>query len=203
MGFSHGMNDATKCMGIITIALVTGTNARLLDGLPGWLSWLKTNQGSDPLHLSIGDKIELLLPSWLQFGYMPSPVDVTSQGVPDWVVVVCALTMAAGTAAGGWKIIKTLGHRMVKLQPVHGFAAETTAATVLAVTGSLGMPVSTTHAITTSIMGVGCAKRFSALKLKVVEKIIWAWILTLPATAFVSFSLVWLGNAIGLLHFPH
>ena len=108
---------------------------------------------------------------------MPSPADVKSQGIPNWVVVVCALTMAAGTAAGGWRIIKTLGHRMVKLQPVHGFAAETTAATVLAITGTLGMPVSTTHAITTSIMGVGCAKRFSALKLKVVERIIWAWIL--------------------------
>ena len=100
-------------------------------------------------------------------------------------------------AAGGWKIIKTMGHKMVKLQPVHGFAAETTAATVLAITGSLGMPVSTTHAITTSIMGVGCAKRFSALKLKVIEKIIWAWILTIPATAGVAFGLVWLCNRVG------
>jgi PiT family inorganic phosphate transporter len=105
--------------------------------------------------------------------------------------------MAAGTAAGGWKIIKTMGHKMVKLQPVHGFAAETTAATVLAVTGSLGMPVSTTHAITTSIMGVGCAKRFSALKLKVIERIIWAWILTIPATAGVAFALVWICNRLG------
>jgi PiT family inorganic phosphate transporter len=90
---------------------------------------------------------------------------------------------------------------MVKLQPVHGFAAETTAATVLAVTGSMGMPVSTTHAITTSIMGVGCAKRFSALKLKVVERIIWAWILTIPATAGLSFGLVWLAHRIGWLQF--
>ena len=137
------------------------------------------------------------LPTFLQFGYMPGPVDVKSQGIPNWVVVVCALTMAAGTAAGGWRIIRTLGHKMVKLQPVHGFAAETTAATVLAVTGSMGMPVSTTHAITTSIMGVGCAKRFSALKLKVVERIVWAWIMTIPATAGVAFGLVWLGHAVG------
>jgi PiT family inorganic phosphate transporter len=140
-----------------------------------------------------------LLPGFLQFGYMPSPADVKSQGVPNWVVIICALTMAAGTAAGGWRIIKTLGHKMVKLQPVHGFAAETTAATVLAVTGSLGMPVSTTHAITTSIMGVGCAKRFSALKLKVVERILWAWILTLPATAGVTFGLIWLGYKVGFI----
>jgi PiT family inorganic phosphate transporter len=114
-------------------------------------------------------------------------------------VVLCALTMAMGTAAGGWRIIKTLGHKMVKLQPVHGFAAETTAATVLAVTGSLGMPVSTTHAITTSIMGVGCAKRFSALKLKVIEKILWAWVLTIPAAAGVAYLLVQLGRAVGFV----
>lgn len=192
MGFSHGMNDATKCMGIITLALVAATSKGLFVNLPDWASWLATKEGSDPFHLTLGDTVVSWLPSFLQFGYMPSPVDLKSQGIANWVVVVCALTMAAGTAAGGWKIIKTLGHKMVKLQPVHGFAAETAGATVLAVAASLGMPVSTTHAITTSIMGVGCAKRFSALKLKVVERIIWAWILTLPATAGVAFSLVWL-----------
>ncbi len=202
MGFSHGMNDATKCMGIITLSLVAGTKAGVFENAPWLLSFLKTPEGSDPLHLSIGDKIELMLPTWLQFGYMPNPVDATSQSVPDWVVVICALTIAAGTAVGGWRIIRTLGHKLVKLQPVHGFAAETTAATVLAVTGALGMPVSTTHAITTSIMGVGCAKRFSALKFKVVEKIVWAWILTLPATALLAFAIVWICFAAGLIHPP-
>jgi PiT family inorganic phosphate transporter len=133
---------------------------------------------------------------------MPDPVDFKKPGVPSWVVVVCALTMAAGTAAGGWKIIKTMGHKMVKLQPVHGFAAETTAATILAVTGTLGMPVSTTHAITTSIMGVGCAKRFSALRLNVVERILWAWVLTIPATAGLSFLFVWLGVKSGMIVMP-
>jgi PiT family inorganic phosphate transporter len=201
MGFSHGMNDATKCMGIITLALVAATKAGLFAGIPDWLGFLRTAEGSDPLTLGIGDRFMALLPNWLQFGYMPAPVDVKSQGVPAWVVVVCALTMGAGTAAGGWKIIKTMGHKMVKLQPVHGFAAETTAASVLAVTGSLGMPVSTTHAITTSIMGVGCAKRFSALKLKVIEKILWAWILTIPATAGVAYGLVWGMNKAGWIQF--
>jgi len=90
---------------------------------------------------------------------------------------------------------------MVKLQPVHGFAAETAGATVLAVAATLGMPVSTTHAISTSIMGVGCAKRFSALKLKVVERILWAWVMTLPVTATLAFSLVWLCNRIGWIRF--
>jgi PiT family inorganic phosphate transporter len=199
MGFSHGMNDATKCMGIITLALVAGTESGHLENLPQTLSFLRTPEGSDPMHLGLGDRLAKMLPSWLQFGYMPNPVDTKSQSVPDWVVIVCALTMAAGTAAGGWKIIRTLGHKMVKLQPVHGFAAETTAATVLAVTGSLGMPVSTTHAITTSIMGVGCAKRFSALKFNLVERIVWAWVLTIPATSLVAFGLVWAGYAIGWL----
>ncbi len=112
------------------------------------------------------------------------------EGIKLWIKVICALTMAAGTAAGGWRIIKTLGHKMVKLQPVHGFAAETTGATVLATAAHFGMPVSTTHAITASIMGVGSAKAFSALKLTVVETIVWAWVLTIPASAIVAYALV-------------
>ncbi len=199
MGFGHGMNDATKCMGIITLALVAATNEGLFKHVPDWLSFLVTKDGSNPFSLSLGDNFMAWLPNGLQFGYMPAPVDVKSQGIPNWVVVLCALTMAAGTAAGGWRIIKTMGHKMVKLQPVHGFAAETTAATVLAITGHYGMPVSTTHAITTSIMGVGCAKRFSALKLKVVERILWAWVLTIPATGGVAFGLVWCLIKLGVI----
>jgi PiT family inorganic phosphate transporter len=199
-GFSHGMNDATKCMGIITLALVAATSSGLFAHLPSWAGFLVTKEGSDPFALSLGDKIMSWLPNFLQFGYMPNPVDVKSQGIPNWVVVLCALTMAAGTAAGGWRIIKTMGHKMVRLQPVHGFAAETTAATVLAVTGTMGMPVSTTHAISCSIMGVGCAKRFTALKLGVVERIVWAWILTIPVTAGVSFCLVWACVKTGIVH---
>ena len=85
--------------------------------------------------------------------------------------------------------------------PGSAFEGANSAATVLAVTASFGMPVSTTHAITTSIMGVGCAKRFSALKLKVVERILWAWIMTLPATAGVAFALVWLMSKVGFVKF--
>ncbi len=201
MGFSHGMNDATKTMGIITLALVAATNTGILNDVSGFFAFLKTPEGSDPLHLPVGSHLISLLPSWLQFGYMPPIGDAKSQVVPPWVVVTCALTMAAGTAAGGWKIIKTMGHKMVKLQPVHGFAAETTAATVLFVTGTLGMPVSTTHAITTSILGVGCAKRFNALKLGVIERIIWAWIFTIPITALIGFGLVWCSTKVGLIKF--
>ena len=107
--------------------------------------------------------------------------------------------MCAGTAAGGWRIIRTLGHKMVKLHPVHGFAAEATGATVLLTAAHFGMPVSTTHAITTSIMGVGCAKGFNALKLRVVERILWAWVLTIPASGAVAYGLVRLARAMGWL----
>jgi PiT family inorganic phosphate transporter len=105
--------------------------------------------------------------------------------------------MAAGTAGGGWRIIKTLGHKIVRLHPVHGFAAETAGATVLLAAAHFGMPVSTTHAISTSIMGVGCAKRFSALKWTVVERILWAWLLTIPASSIVGYTLVRLARAGG------
>lgn len=122
------------------------------------------------------------LPSWLGF----LKIHDKSASIPMWIIITCALTMAAGTYAGGWKIIKTLGHKMVKMKPVHGFAAETTAATILATTGYLGMPVSTTHTITTSIMGVGAAKRWNAIQWSLVERILWAWVMTIPATALLS-----------------
>ena len=132
------------------------------------------------------------LPNWLQFLHTPK------FEIAIWVKVMCALTMAAGTAAGGWRIFRTLGHKVVKLHPIHGFAAETTAATVLVVAAKFGMPVSTTHAISTSIMGVGAAKSFKALKWDLVEKIIWTWFLTLPATGVIAYLLVRLCSAVGL-----
>jgi len=102
--------------------------------------------------------------------------------VPKWVVVSCALAMGLGTLAGGWRIIHTMGSKMIKLQPINGFAAETTAALIITAASNLGIPVSTTHIISTSIMGVGSAKRFSAVKWRVVGNIVIAWILTFPVT---------------------
>jgi len=158
MGWSHGSNDAQKTMGIIFLALAAATQAGSLENLPSWLGFL----------------------------YMPDLGK--DSAIPAWIKITCAIVMALGTAAGGWKIIKTMGHKMVKLQPVHGFAAETTAATVLSATAVLGMPVSTTHAITTSIMGVGCAKNIKSLNIPVITRILWAWVLTIPATAFLAWS---------------
>ena len=125
------------------------------------------------------------LPSWLGFLRVPDK----SAEIPFWIITTCAVVMAAGTYAGGWRIIKTLGHKMVKMKPVHGFAAETTAATILAVTGIMGMPVSTTHTITTSIMGVGAAKRWNAIQWSLVERIVWAWVMTIPATALLAYGI--------------
>ena len=105
-----------------------------------------------------------------------------------WDKVLCATVMAAGTWAGGWRIIRTLGHKLVHLKPINRFAAEATGATILAVSGKLGMPVSITHSITTSIMGVGMARSLRALKWTVAERIVWAWVMTIPATGALGWT---------------
>ena len=105
--------------------------------------------------------------------------------------------MAAGTAAGGWRIIKTLGHKMVKLHPIDGFAAETASATILVTAAHFGMPVSTTHSISTAIMGVGFGKNPRALKITVIERIVWAWILTIPAAGGIAYGMFRLVEMMG------
>jgi len=116
---------------------------------------------------------------------------VTSSEVPTWVVVSCALAMGAGTMAGGRRIMRTLGMRIVKLYPVHGFAAETGAASVLLFTAHFGLPVSTTHTITSSILGVGATKRLSAVRWGVTTKILSAWVFTMPGAGMLG-ALVYL-----------
>ena len=111
--------------------------------------------------------------------------------VPVWVILLAAGAISLGTAAGGWRIIRTMGTRVVKLDPVHGFAAETTAATVIFGASHLGMPVSTTHVISSAIMGVGASDRLSAVRWGVATNIVWAWILTIPASGVVA-ALSWL-----------
>jgi inorganic phosphate transporter, PiT family len=108
--------------------------------------------------------------------------------VPLWVMVLCAVAMSAGTAIGGWKIIKTLGVRLVHLEPVHGFAAEASAATVIEIASHIGLPLSTTHIISSTIMGVGATKRLSAVRWGVAGRIVMAWVLTLPACALLSWG---------------
>jgi len=106
--------------------------------------------------------------------------------VPLWVILVAATAISLGTAAGGWRIIKTMGTKVVKLDPVHGFAAETTAATVIFTATQLGMPVSTTHVISSAIMGVGSSDRLKTVRWGVARSIVAAWILTLPASGLTA-----------------
>jgi PiT family inorganic phosphate transporter len=162
MGFMHGTNDAQKTMGIVALALVAGTKTGAFDHLPTWLSFLHT----------------------------PPPEPGKDLEIAVWIKALCAVTMAMGTAAGGWRIIRTLGHKMVKLHPINGFAAETSSALVIFGATELGIPVSTTHNISASIMGVGAAKRPGAVNWGVVEKMVWAWILTIPVSGLISYLFV-------------
>ena len=161
MGVAHGMNDAQKSMGIIALALAGATSAGQFAHLPPWLGFLRVAGSAEG-------------------GF----------NIPVWVTVLAALTMAAGTAGGGWRIIKTLGHKMVKLHPINGFAAETSSAFVIIVASIFGLPVSTTHVVSSAIMGVGASKRFNAVRWTVVERMVWSWILTLPISAFMTWVLV-------------
>jgi len=161
MGFSHGLNDAQKTMGIIALALASATSAGSLDHLPGWLNFLR--------------------------------VDADAKGqfeIATWIKATCAVVMAMGTMAGGWRIIRTLGHKMVKLHPINGVAADIASSSVIVTASALGIPVSTTHNVSAAIMGVGAAKRLNAIKWTVVERMVWAWILTIPIAGTLAYFMV-------------
>lgn len=168
MGLSHGLNDAQKTMGIIALALAGATTAGTFDGMPAWLGFLRIEESAErPFEIAL------------------------------WIKLLCAVVMAAGTAAGGWRIIKTLGHKMVKLHPINGFAAETASASVILTASHFGIPVSTTHNISSAILGVGVAKRANAIRWTVVERMIWAWILTLPVTGTLAWLFVQAARVLG------
>ena len=137
MALSHGLNDAQKTMGVITLAL-------------------------------------------LLFG------EIDSVEIPLWVKLLCAGAMCMGTAVGGWKIVKTMGHRIFKLEPVHGFAAETATGCVITCASLMGAPVSTTHTVSAAIFGVGSSKRLSAVRWGVAGQLVTAWVLTLPCAGAVG-----------------
>lgn len=111
-------------------------------------------------------------------------------GIPLWVMLSCATAMGLGSGAGGWRIIKTVGRKVMELQPIHGCVAEMSAATVILAASHFGAPISTTHTISSTIMGVGMSRRLSAVRWKVVANVIWAWILTMPASALISWLCV-------------
>ncbi len=147
MGFSHGLNDAQKTMGIITLAI-------LID-----------RAGGDAT--KVPDEFE----------------------IEAWVKVSAAVVMGIGTSVGGWRVIRTMGLRLTKLEPVHGFAAETGAAAVITGAGYLGIPVSTTHAIGSAIMGVGATERLSAVRWGVAGQVVTAWVVTWPSCMLLGYFL--------------
>ncbi|MGA9332960.1 MAG: inorganic phosphate transporter [Rudaea sp.] len=161
MGLSHGMNDAQKTMGIIALALAGATAAGSLDRLPHWLEFLRVQTDAHG-----------------------------NFGIAIWIKVLCAAVMATGTMVGGWRIIRTLGHKMVKLHPINGVAADISSSSVIITSSVLGIPVSTTHNVSAAIMGVGAAKRFNAIRWTVVERMVWAWILTIPIAGGLAYLLV-------------
>jgi inorganic phosphate transporter, PiT family len=146
MAFSHGLNDAQKTMGVITLAV------------------LLNEAGTG--------------------GNVPEEFEI-----PLWVILSAASVIALGTMVGGWRVIRTMGLRLTKLEPVQGFAAETSAAAVITVAAQFGIPVSTTHAIGSSIMGVGATKRFSAVRWGVAGQVVSAWVLTWPSCLLLGYML--------------
>jgi len=126
-----------------------------------------------------------------------SVAEVKEVPVPTWVIISCATAMALGTASGGWRIMKTMGHKIIRLRPINGFAAETAAASVILVASHMHAPVSTTHVISASIMGVGASKRVSAVRWGVARRILIAWVLTIPISALVAASTYWILHQLG------
>lgn len=152
------------------------------------------NMGIIALALLIATRSGTLdaLPPWLAFLRTPEFT------IGLWLKLVCAIVIAAGTAAGGWRIIHTMGKGMMKMQTIHGFAAQATAAGVIAAATEFGIPLSTTQVVSSAIMGVGASKRMGAVKWMVVERMIWGWAMTLPITGIIGYALVCAAALFGL-----
>jgi len=144
-------------------------------------AFMAFSHGSNDAQKTIG----IMTLALIGAGYLPHDAKI-----PLWVILLAASAISLGTAAGGWRIIRTMGQRVVKLDPVHGFAAETTAATIILGASAFGMPVSTTHVISSAIMGVGSSDRLSAVRWGVAGNILVAWVLTIPASGGVAW-LAW------------
>lgn len=159
LSIGHGLNDSQKEIGLIACAMVAFGSQYGFDGLSEWLlPDTITNAGTN----------------------------ANLTGAPSWIPIVCITAIAIGTMSGGWKIIKTMGNRITKITPVEGFCSQTAGAITLFITQHLGVPVSTTHVISGSIMGVGSIKRLSAVRWGVTLDLIVAWIITIPISAAIG-----------------
>jgi inorganic phosphate transporter, PiT family len=130
----------------------------------------------------------IIVPLLFSIGYFGANADPNNLPVPIWVILISHAAIALGTLTGGWRIVRTMGYRITNLRPVHGFSAETAGAGTILGASLIGIPVSTTHIICSSIMGVGTTMGFSTVKWGVARRIMWAWILTIPISAAISFA---------------
>ncbi len=169
----HGGNDAQKVMGIISAALL--------------------------VYMAQLNAAHLPIPDWAN---IVQAVDkhgkMAIKHIPNWVPAACYTAMGFGTMMGGWKIVKTMGTKITKVTPLEGVSAETAGAITLFMTEKMGIPVSTTHTITGSIVGVGMTKRISAVKWGVTISLLWAWILTIPISGLLGALLFWLLSVLGI-----
>ncbi len=164
------------------------------------ISWIFKNSSFRTVNLHF-KRWQILSAAWMAFAHgmndaqnamgiiamaLVSYGALASFKIPLWVMISCASAMALGTSIGGWKVIKTMGSKVFKLQPVHGFSAETSAAAVIAGMSLIGAPISTTHVISTAIMGAGSSNRLSAVRWGIVRNIVIAWIITIPAAGAVA-----------------
>lgn len=186
----------------ITIAMLVSPFLGFLGGLLliVLISWLFKNSPPRKLNRNF-KRLQIFSAAWMSFSHgmndaqnamgiitmaLVSYGTLTTFKVPLWVMLACAAMMGLGTSMGGWKVIKTMGSKLLKLQPVHGFSAETSAATVIAGMSLLGIPISTTHVISTAIMGSGSSIRLTAVRWGIVKNIVIAWIITIPAAGAVA-----------------
>ncbi len=180
---------------MLLFRLSANTQPAKVNGIFSWLQRLSAagvsfNHGQNDAQKTMG-VITLAL---VAFHVLPGGKHIH---IPTWVIASCATAMGLGTIAGGWRIIKTLGTRIIELQPINGFAAETSASIVLATATYFGMPVSTTHIVCGSVFGVGIAKRLNEVRWPIAQRMVAAWVLTLPGAALVaglSFFVISLGG---------
>lgn len=129
----------------------------------------------------------IIVPLLFSVGYFGATADPNNLPMPTWVILICYAAISLGTLSGGWRIVRTMGYKITKLRPVHGFAAETAGASTILGASAFGIPVSTTHVICSSIMGVGSTMGASTVKWGVARSIVLAWILTIPISAFIGY----------------
>lgn len=169
----HGGNDAQKVMGIIAATLLVFASQLKLQGLP--------------------------IPEWANVEQiMNAKGKLEIHHIPNWIPIACYTAIGCGTMMGGWKIIKTMGTKITKVTPLEGVSAETAGAITLFMTEKMGIPVSTTHTITGSIIGVGITKHIAAVKWGVTINLLWAWILTIPISGLLGAILFWLFELLGI-----